>query len=165
MKILKTAAEIAETVSQIEAELDRLGWLAGADQPCGFDVSPISDLPNGWLSLTCDSGEVVGESSEILEALKEAESGELGSCFATAGFCDKRPDNSRDWPEDLIEVLQIGEGTANDNPMHLVMVGTNDGVKFAAGYHGFSQCALEDWISSSKPLADSQQAALVSAGR
>jgi hypothetical protein len=165
MKTLKTAAEIVEIVNQIEAELDRLGWLADAEQPCGFDVNAVSDLPNGWFSLTSDSGNVVGESSEILEALKEAESGELGSCFATAGFSDKRPDNSRDWPEDLIEVLQIGEGTINDNPMHLIMVGTNGGVKFAAGYHGVSQCALEDWLSWFRPLADSQTEALTTAGR
>ena len=163
MIAIKSAAEIAEIVAKIEAELDNLDWLATGDQPCAFNVEATGSLPNGWVKLASDGGEMFGESERVLEALKsENGEGEFGKCFATLDFTDKSPSSSRDWPTDLIEFERIEEGTVNDNPIILLTLGTNDGIRFVAGWHGVSECALENWINSGEPLAESRESALAS---
>ena len=160
---IKSDAEIAETVVKIEDELDRLGWLATGDQPCAFNVEATGSLPNGWAKLASDGGEIYGDSERVLEALKsESGSGEFGECFAKPDFTDKPPSSSRDWPENLIEFEQIEEGTVNDNPIILLTVGTNDGIRFVAGWHGVSECALGNWIDSGEPFAETRESALTS---
>lgn len=163
MNAIKSAAEIAETVVKIEAELDRLGWLGTGDQPCAFNVEATGSLPNGWVKLASDGDEIFGESERVLEALKsENGEGEFGECFAEPDFTDKPPGSSRDWPADLIESEQVEEGTANDNPIVLLTVGTNDGIRFVCGWHGVSECALENWIDSGEPFAETRESALAS---
>lgn len=163
MIAIKSAAEIAETVVKIEDELDRLGWLATGDQPCAFTVEATGSLPNSWVKLASDSGEIFGDSERVLEALmSENGEGEFGECFAKPDFTDKPPGSSRDWPENLIEFEQLEEGNANDNPITLLTVGTNDGVRHVVGPHGASECALGNWIDSGEPLAESRESALTS---
>ena len=164
MTELKSAAEVAATVGQIENELDRLGWLATGDQPCAFAVESTSCLPNGWVKLASDSGSVYGDATLILAALGEAElgQGEFGECFAIVGCTDAAPGSSRDWPENLIEFEQLEEGSANDNPITLVTVGTNDGLRFVVGPHGVSECALGNWIDGGEELAETRESALTS---
>jgi hypothetical protein len=163
MPTLKSAAEIAEIVAKIEAQLDRLGWLATGVEPCAFDAEATDSLPSGWVKLACDSGSIYGDSERVLEALKsENGKGEFAECFATVDFTDRAPSSSRDWPADLIDFDQIEEGAANDNPMTLVIVGTNAGLRFAAGPHGVSECALGNWMDSGKELAETRESALTS---
>jgi hypothetical protein len=163
MVAIKSAAEIAEIVAKIEAELNDLDWLATGDQPCAFNVEATGSLPNGWVKLASDSGEVFGDSERVLEALKsENGNGEFGECFATLDFTDKPPGSSRDWPADLIEFEQLEDGTANDNPITLVTVGTNAGLRFAVGPHGVSECALGNWMDSGQELAETRGSALTS---
>jgi len=163
MIALKSAAEIAEIVAKIKAELNDLDWLATGDQPCAFNVEATGSLPNGWVKLASDSGEVFGDSERVLEALKsENGNGEFGECFATLDFTDKPPGSSRDWPADLIDGEYLEEGTVNDNPITLLTVGTNDGLRFAVGPHGVSECALGNWIDSGEQLAETRESALTS---
>ena len=160
---IKSAAEIVKIVVKIEDELACLGWLGTGDQPCAFTVEATGSLPNGWVKLASDSGSVYGDSKRVLEALKaESGKGEFGECFANLGFTDKPPGSSRDWPTDLIESEQIEEGTVNDNPIVLLTVGTNDGIRFVAGWHGVSECALGNWIDSGEPLAETRESAITS---
>ena len=163
MIAIKSAAEIAEIVSNIEAELDCLGWLATGDQPCAFNVEATGSLPNGWVKLASDGGEIFGDSERVLDALKsENGDGEFGECFATLDFTDKSPSSSRDWPENLIESEQLEEGTTNDNPSTLLTIGTNEGIRFVAGWNGVSECALENWINSGELFAETRESALTS---
>lgn len=163
MIVIKSAAEIAETVEKIEVELYNIDWLATSDYPRAFTVEATGSLPNGWVKLESDSGKIFGDSDRVLEALKsESGNGELGECFAHLDFTDKPPGSSRDWPTDLIEFEQVEEGTANDNPIILLTVGTNDGIRFVSGPHGVSECALGNWIDSGEPFAESRESALPS---
>lgn len=162
MKI-KSAAEIAETVAKIEFELNDLDWLATGNQPCAFSVEATGSLPNGWVKLASDSGEIFGDSERVLEALKaENGDGEFGECFATLDFTDTAPVSSRDWPADLIDGEYLEEGNVNDNPITLLTLGTNDGLRFVVGPHGVSECALGNWIDSGEPLAETRESALTS---
>ena len=160
---IKSAAEIAAIVANIKAVLNNLDWLATGDQPCAFNVEATGSLPNGWVKLASDSGEIFGDSERVLEALKsENGEGEFGECFATLDFTDKSPSSSRDWPENLIESEQLEEGTVNDNPITLLTVGTNDGIRYVVGPHGVSECALGNWIDSGEPFAETRKSALAS---
>jgi hypothetical protein len=163
MIALKSAAEIAEIVAKIETELDRLGWLGTGVEPCAFDVEATDSLPNGWVSLACDSGSVYGEAGLVLAAIEnEYGYGEFAECFATLDFTDRAPSSSRDWPADLIDGEYLEEGTVNDNPITLVIVGTNAGLRFAVGPHGVSECALGNWMDSGEELAETRESALTS---
>jgi hypothetical protein len=163
MMTLKSAAEIAEIVAKIETELDRLGWKGTGVEPCAFDAEATGSLPNGWVSLACDSSSIYGDSERVLEALKSENGyGEFAECFATLDFTDRAPSSSRDWPADLIEFEQLEDGTANDNPITLVTVGTNAGLRHAVGPHGVSECALGNWMGSGEELAETRESALTS---
>ncbi len=163
MIALKSAAEIAEIVAKIETELDRLGWKGTGVEPCAFDAEATDALPNGWVSLACNSGSVYGEAGLVLAAIEtEYGYGEFAECFGTFDFADRAPSSSRDWPADLIDFDQIEKGTANDNPITLVIVGTNAGLRYAVGPHGVSECALGNWMHSGEELAETRESALTS---
>ncbi len=153
MTELKSAAELAAIVGQIETELEATGF-----QPCAVEATGC--LPNGWVKLAFESGSVYGEATLILAAIGESGSNEFGECFATGNFTGTAPGSSRDWPEDLIGLEQLEEGSANDDPITLLAVGTNAGLRFAVGPHGASECALGNWIASGEELAETRESAL-----
>lgn len=138
MKSLKTQSEIQTLVDQIEAELDRLGWLATDDQPCDIVVDAEDLLPNGWIKLAADSGSLYGDGDEMLDVLKATQEGaEFGSCLSD--FADSPPTDPQSWPEDLYEDEQIEYGTVNDDPLYLYKVGLNSGIRYIAGPTGVSR--------------------------
>ena len=164
MQELKSVAEMLKSVYQIKAQLSRLGWLGTSENPTGFEVEATDSLPSGWVKLTSDGGSVYGNAELVLSALAAASGDdEFGECFATSDFVDRLPASSRDWPEDLIEFEQLEDGTANDNPITLVTVGTNAGLRYAVGPHGSSECALGNWIDSGEELAETRESVLPSA--
>ena len=151
------------TIAAIEAELDRLDASDSETNASGICVSAVDDLPRGWVRLCDGTAEVFGPAEEVLAALREVEydrsatveqEGETETvqrdngwelAWAALAFSDKAPRTSRDWPEELIRYEQLEPGGCNDNPNTLVTVETNGGTRFAAGPHGVSCCALEDW--------------------
>jgi len=157
---------ISETVKAIRSQLDRLNWLATDSNPCAFLVEAEPELPEGWVRIYDDHGEVFGDADEILNALclepESEDEDSYGSCLQE--FLDHRPMNSNRWPCDLIEVEKIVDGLINENPLCLITVRTNDGIKYAAGPHGVSQCALSDFMGEHlfgpKKLASSREQAL-----
>lgn len=164
MKSLKTVSETAELVAKIEAQLDRLNWLATASAPCYFLVEASEELPNGWVKVFDDHGEVFGDAEEVFSALEsqqEVEEDGYGECLNS--FSQRKPDSSRSWPEELIEIEQLEAGEINENPLCLIAVGTNTGIRFVAGWHGVSQCALEDWLDAGEPFSSDRETALQSA--
>lgn len=138
MKPLKTQSEIQTIVNQIEAELDRLGWLATDDQPCDFVVAAEDLLPNGWVKLAADSESFYGDGEEMLSALETASSeDEFGSCLS--GFAGSPPTDPQSWPDDLCEDEQVEHGSMNDDPLYLYKLGLNSGIRYIAGPTGVSR--------------------------
>jgi len=126
----------------IETELERLDWLATAENPCAFVVDAREDLPVGWVRLSDDYAGFVGPAADILEALKDlSEDDEYGS--GLNGFDERM--SSQNWPAELMSIEQLEEGTPNDNPNTLFTLQTNAGVRYAAGPHGVSYCVIRDW--------------------
>jgi len=163
MQELRTPENVELTVKKIKVELAARGWLETAENPCHFEVEAMPHLPNGWVWLYDDVMSYYGDSGEILKSLlsrRTFDSDEYGCKFSD--LATKMPTSSRDWPEDLIEFEQLEDGTANDNPITLVTVGTNAGLRYAVGPHGVSECALGNWMDSGEELAETRETALTS---
>lgn len=144
-----------ELVTAIESELKRLDWLATAESPCAFVVTAREDLPVGWVRLSDDYVGFVGPAADILEALKDlSEDDEYGSSL---NDFDERM-SSQNWPAELMVIEQLEEGTPNDNPNTLFTLQTNAGVRYAAGPHGVSHCAIRDW--SDDQFAETREEAI-----
>jgi hypothetical protein len=131
-----------EIVAKIEAELERLDWLGTDEQPCQIIVSADDCLPEGWVRLADDRFEGYGSGLEVLSDLEQIKEGD--EYFTGINLICEQPTSSRVWPEDLIDIEQLEEGTPNDNPLSLITIKTNAGTRYAAGCHGVNCCALED---------------------
>lgn len=170
----------AETVTAIRAELKRLNSLDSGNWT-GIIVNQYGadSLPEGWVRVGVNGAwDRFGPAADVLEALRDTEidpervnytehdgtpvfdTGWLAAHEAVVDFAEKVPDNSRDWPADLISFEQLEEGTVNDNPNTLVAVRTNAGTRYAAGPHGVSCCALGDWLDNAGDLAETREEAI-----
>lgn len=146
------------TISNVKRELNRLGWLASDSHPTLCCVNADDDLPAGWVRVSDDHCVLaIGNAAEIAEALRALD-GDAEYGTGLESFGGKEP-CSRDWPAELISFEQIGNGSVNDNPDTLITVATNCGIRFAAGPHGVSFCALED-CKNAGPLATTRMAAI-----
>lgn len=108
--------------------------------------------------LPSDEGDLHAHDGDPLTAESEGKGYQL-AWEALAEF-DTKPDSTRNWPDNLFTVEQLEEGTINDNPNTLIIVQTNAGTRYAAGPHGFSCCALGDWIDEIGELAESREEAI-----
>jgi hypothetical protein len=154
----------------VETALARLGWVCTDSQPCNAVAHAREYLPYGWVEVSDDSG--TWGYADALEIVDDLDSIELGTEYGEDLGDWGRPPilgsghlSSHDWPEDLISFELIEEGSVNDNPDTLVTVVTNAGIRYAAGPHGVSFCALSDWFSSGMKLAKTREAAIESSRR
>jgi hypothetical protein len=159
-------------IDKIETEIRRLNCHDTRTNCSGICVYLDDDLPRGWVRVSDGTGEAYGLADEIAAAIAGVPAtGEIRddaaidweACWdALGGFAEHSPRDSQEWPEDLITIEPLEDGTADDNPDTIVIVETNAGTRYAAGPHGTSCCALGDWLESSEPLALTREAAIVS---
>ena len=150
-------------VSQIESQLERLGWLCSDEQPCACCVEPEQNLPLGWVRVYDDYTSTYGPADKILAALAAATVADIElNAAGLSAFADSAPDNSQDWPEDLYDSEQIEEGTPNDEPLTLFSVKTNGGTKYTCGPNGVFTCALSEALRYDS-FSDSREAAIAEA--
>jgi hypothetical protein len=145
---------LADLVADIEQELRRLGVAATDSNPTGACVCADAMLPCGWVRVADDTVEACGEAGEILAALQGAGAGESEAAWQALYRFGKAPQNSQDWPGELITIEQIEEGSINDDPAHVIKISTNSGERYTCGPHGVAHCAVSeafqfgDWHAS-----------------
>lgn len=151
-------------------EIERLGMEDTETNASGLGAYADGDLPYGWVRVDGDnSGEVIyADGAALLSAFEEIEETDDSDAnmdlfyevVMKEEFYCRKPESTRDWPENLYSVEQIEPGTPNDDPLSVVTVATNAGIRYVAGPHGVSQCALEDWIRNGLDFAESRESAL-----
>lgn len=130
----------------VDAELKRLGWLATGDQPCLAVTHADPKLPYGWVRVIDDYTVLaVGDAIEIASALSKLEAGAEYGVIHGLPLLTGHAVASRDWPRELFLSEQLEEGDITDNPLTLFTLATNAGIRYAAGPHGVSYCALFEW--------------------
>lgn len=142
----------------VENELSRLDWLCTNDRPCLMVVNAEDNLPYGWVRVSDDYNSEIAICDAVALALLLSEL-EEGHPYAEFDAPNEKPNSSQNWPKHLMDIEQIEEGTPNDNPNHLITVVTNSGIRYAAGPHGVSVCALAESLNYGA-LEDSRDGAL-----
>ena len=134
-------------VAHVDAALARLGWLATAKAPTRACAYADDWLPYGWVRIADDYATfAVGPADELINLLDTAcDRHSYGEIPADAFVAPRRVE---EWPAALVAVEQIGEGSCNDDPVALVTVATNAGIRFAAGPHGVSYDCLREAIDA-----------------
>lgn len=162
------AANINEIVAKIAAEIERLDAEDCETNCYGICCYLDEDLPLGWVRIGDGTGATAyAPAVDILAALEAVEydrdatverfnydisesetvqrdNGWELAWEAIAEVDQPKPDDSYDWPSDLFTTEQIEEGTPNDNPITLIQIQTNAGIRYACGPHGVSECALAE---------------------
>lgn len=160
---LSNIAGTKKLVTQIEAELTRLGMIETSDRPTGAFVSLESDeqpLPLGWVRVADDYSQSIGPAEKILESLQGCISDANGEiCWDYMRIFSGPPTTVAEWPADLVTVEQIEEGTPNDNPLTVVEILTNAGPRWCAGPHGVDFDCLDEAVRHSA-FFDSRESAI-----
>lgn len=142
--------DLRELESLVEAQLGRIGWLATDAEPCQMCAYADDDLPQGWVRISDDQGCYgYGDAQEIADALaslpENSEYGEFPKHLLwSSGLTNDPPQSSRDWPEELIQIWEIESPEDGGNGLSFIRIETNNGVRYAFGVHGLTECTLAD---------------------